>query len=52
VREKFGWQGVAERFTRICEETVARTRKRNGEGMSVPVLSNQTQEQPTLVETI
>jgi sugar transferase (PEP-CTERM/EpsH1 system associated) len=52
VREKFGWQGVAARFTKICEDTLARTRTQNGAGISVPVLSNQTQEQPTLVETI
>jgi glycosyltransferase involved in cell wall biosynthesis len=52
VREKFGWQGVAEHFTRICEDTLARSRTQTGPGSPVPVMSNQTQEQPTLAETI
>jgi polysaccharide biosynthesis protein PslH len=51
VREKFGWQGVAECFTRICEDTLARTRPLNGIAAGVAVLPNQTHEQPTLVES-
>jgi glycosyltransferase involved in cell wall biosynthesis len=28
VRARFGWEGVAEQFASICEETVVRTRTR------------------------
>ena len=48
VREKFGWQGVAEQFTRICEETVARKQERV---VTAPVPSSQECEPAALVET-
>jgi glycosyltransferase involved in cell wall biosynthesis len=48
VREKFGWQGVAEQFTRICEDTVTRKQERVG---IAPIPSNQECEPTVLVET-
>ncbi len=50
VREKFGWQGVAEQFTRICEDTFAR--KRGRPVAIASVLPSQTPEPAALVETL
>jgi sugar transferase (PEP-CTERM/EpsH1 system associated) len=51
VREKFGWQGVAERFTQICEDTLSRAREKNGMVAVAQPVPNQTIEQAPLVET-
>lgn len=51
VREKFGWQGVAERFTQICEETLARAQGKNGAAAVPNSIPNQPHEQAALIET-
>jgi sugar transferase (PEP-CTERM/EpsH1 system associated) len=52
VRENFGWQKVAERFSNICEETVVATRSKQSSPAksAVKKLTNPPNESP-LIET-